>query len=227
MHGLERSRQPWIGRAAKPCRRLRAGRESAANAQHDQHVQQPVEHRLPARRCMGQLARQQRHHAMNGIVDARGDRQQRWQRSNQARADVASEAIGSAEEDGGARVTLILVERAPTPEFLRQRTRSARLVRDEMVRPATHQRQIPGAELERLIFLTVYPQPRMPLDNGMHRKLDRARQQQAPRRDGDRPCEYAAGSAGANQMLLKYVHYLSVSRILLIQYIIDTLDIQS
>jgi hypothetical protein len=58
----------------------------------------------------------------------------------------------------------------------------------------------------------VEPQPRPPLNDGMHRQLDGAGQQQTPRRLGYRPGEDAAGGAGPGKVILQNVHGVSVSR---------------
>jgi len=84
------------------------------------------------------------------------------------------------------------------------------LVSDVVVRAASDERNVAGRELERLVRI-VEPQPRPAPDNGMHRQLDGARQQQAPRRLGHRPGKDAAGGASPGQVILQNVHDVSVS----------------
>src|SRR5947209_8376516 len=84
-------------------------------------------------------------------------------------------------------------------------------VSDVVVGAATDERHVAGREFKRGLGI-VEPQPGPSLDNGMHRQLDGAGQQQAPRRLGHRPGKDAAGGASPDKMILQNVHDMSVSR---------------
>jgi len=80
-----------------------------------------------------------------------------------------------------------------------------------MVRPSRHEGQVTWRKLQRSSRI-FEPEPCAALDDGVQSQLDRPGQAQSPRGPRYRPGEDAARCARSGEVILQYVHGMSVSR---------------
>jgi hypothetical protein len=142
------------------------------------------------------------------IIDACRKREHRRQRLNEPRADVAREAVGTAEEHRTTGAESLLVGSVQGAELIRRDAVRARLAGDEVVPSAADERQVTGREREK-VLACLRPEPGVALDHRVHGELDPG-QPQPPRRDRGGPGEHPSRRARPDQMLLQEIHTMSV-----------------
>ena len=177
---LQRARQTLIRSGAKPCRGTGAARQARSETEHDQQIEQAVEHGLLSRLRMRHLSRQHRDDAVDRVIDARREGEHTGQRINQAGSDIACELIGAAEKHRSLRTQLDFAGGVQSAKLVGRDARRPWLMRNEVVRSSAHKREI--ARSQRHGFLaSLGPEPYLPLDDRMDGKLDSG-QPQPPRR---------------------------------------------